>query len=130
MIIGVLKTRPPGMRINLIPLYAWYVLVAASMILFAFPPLIAGSLLLEIERAFHWPFFAPAGGGDPDRRAALLLPGHASGGAAVHAVPMLFVFGTLAVFVPGLLTGVMVALVPFDFQAHVPSSWWPTCTTC
>ena len=43
------------MRINLIPLYAWYVLVAAAMILFAFPPLIAGSLLLEIERAFHCP---------------------------------------------------------------------------
>ena len=53
------------MRINLIPLYAWYVLVAAAMILFAFPPLIAGSMLLEIERAFGWPFFNPAGGGDP-----------------------------------------------------------------
>ena len=48
------------MRINLIPLYAWYVLVAAAMMLFAFPPLIAGSLLLELERAFHWPFFDPA----------------------------------------------------------------------
>jgi cytochrome c oxidase subunit I+III len=65
MIVGVLKTRPPGMRINLIPLYAWYVLVAAAMILFAFPPLIAGSMLMEVERAFHWPFFDPAGGGDP-----------------------------------------------------------------
>jgi cytochrome c oxidase subunit I+III len=65
MIVGALKTRPPGMRINLIPLYVWYVLVAAAMILFAFPPLIAGSMLLEVERAFHWPFFNPAGGGDP-----------------------------------------------------------------
>src|SRR5688500_12907917 len=65
MVVGSLKTRPPGMRINLVPLYAWYVLVAAAMILFAFPPLIAGSMLLEIERAFHWPFFDPAGGGDP-----------------------------------------------------------------
>jgi cytochrome c oxidase subunit I+III len=65
MIVGTLKCRPPGMRINLIPLYAWYILVAAAMILFAFPPLIAGSLLLEVERAFHWPFFNPAGGGDP-----------------------------------------------------------------
>ena len=65
MIVGVLKCRPPGMRINLIPLYAWYVLVAAAMILFAFPPLIAGSMLLELERAFHWPFFDPARGGDP-----------------------------------------------------------------
>src|SRR3546814_7224231 len=36
-----------------------------SMILFAFPPLIAGDLLLEMERAFDWPFFDPARGGDP-----------------------------------------------------------------
>jgi cytochrome c oxidase subunit I+III len=41
------------------------VLVAAAMILFAFPPLIAGSMLLEVERAFDWPFFDPARGGDP-----------------------------------------------------------------
>ena len=33
----MLKCRPPGMRINLIPLYCWYVLVAAAMVLFAFP---------------------------------------------------------------------------------------------
>src|SRR5688572_3283885 len=65
MIVGTLRCRPPGMRLNLMPLYAWYILVAAAMILFAFPPLIAGSLLLEVERAFHWPFFNPAGGGDP-----------------------------------------------------------------
>jgi cytochrome c553 len=65
LIVGVLKCRPPGMRINLIPLYCWYTLVAASMVLFAFPPLIAGSLLLEVERAAGWPFFDPAGGGDP-----------------------------------------------------------------
>ena len=65
LIVGVLKCRPPGMRINLMPLYAWYVLVAAAMILFAFPPLIAGSLMLEFERAFGWPFFDPGRGGDP-----------------------------------------------------------------
>ncbi|HEX6440184.1 MAG TPA: cbb3-type cytochrome c oxidase subunit I, partial [Candidatus Binatia bacterium] len=65
MVVGSLKTRPPGMRINLVPLYVWYVVVAAAMIVFAFPPLIAGSMLLEVERAFHWPFFNPAGGGDP-----------------------------------------------------------------
>ncbi|MGE0160169.1 MAG: cytochrome c oxidase subunit I [Gemmatimonadales bacterium] len=65
LIVGVLKCRPPGMRINLIPLYAWYTLVAAVMIVFAFPPLMAGSLLLEVERAFDWPFFDAARGGDP-----------------------------------------------------------------
>ncbi len=35
------------------------------MILFAFPPLIAGDLLFELERALDWPLFNPARGGDP-----------------------------------------------------------------
>ncbi len=204
LIIGVLKCRPPGMRINLIPLYAWYVLVAATMILFAFPPLIAGSLLLELERAFGWPFFDPRGGGDPllwqhlfwlfghpevyiiflpsVALVAMMVPtfarvpivgygwivlsavgtGFLSFGLWVHhmfttglpgislglfsaaseavaiptgvqifcfiatlaagrvsrSVPMLFIYGGLSIFVLGGLTGVMVALAPFDFQAH------------
>ncbi len=204
LIVGTLKCRPPGMRINLIPLYCWYVLVAAAMVLFAFPPLIAGSMLMEIERAFHWPFFDPAGGGDPllwqhlfwlfghpevyiiflpsvaliamivptfARRPIVGygwivlaavgtgflsfglwvhhmfttgLPGISIGlfsaaseavaiptgvqifcfiatlaaGRLVKSTPMLFTFGGLATFVVGGLTGVMVALAPFDFQAH------------
>jgi len=204
IIVGTLKCRPPGMRINLIPLYAWYVLVAAAMILFAFPPLIVGSMLLEIERAFGWPFFDPAGGGDPllwqhlfwlfghpevyvvflpsVALIAMIVPtfartpivgygwivlaavgtGFLSFGLWVHhmfttglpgislglfsaaseavaiptgvqifcflatlaagrvtrSVPMLFALGSLMIFVLGGLTGVMVALVPFDFQAH------------
>src|SRR5687768_759271 len=204
MIIGTLKCRPPGMRLNLMPLYAWYILVASAMILFAFPPLIAGSLLLEIERAFHWPFFNPAGGGDPllwqhlfwlfghpevyiiflpsVALIAMIVPtftrtpivgytwivlaaigtGFLSFGLWVHhmfttglpgvslgffsaaseaigvptgvqvfcfiatiaagritrSVPMLFTFGSLVIFVLGGLTGVMIALAPFNFQAH------------
>jgi cytochrome c oxidase subunit I+III len=204
MIVGTLKCRPPGMRLNLIPLYAWYVLVAAAMVLFAFPPLIAGSLLLEVERAFHWPFFNPVGGGDPLLwqhlfwlfghpevyiiflpSVALIamivptfagrplvgyswivlaavgtgflsfglwvhhmfttgLPGVSLGlfsaaseavaiptgvqifcflatlaaGRLVRSVPMLFAMGSLVIFVLGGLTGVMVAVAPFDFQAH------------
>ena len=39
----------PGMRINLIPPYCWYVLVAAAMVVFAFPPLIAGSMLPRLN---------------------------------------------------------------------------------
>ncbi len=204
LIVGVLKTRPPGMRINLIPLYCWYILVVAVMILFAFPPLIAGDILLEVERAFDWPFFDPSRGGDPvlwqhlfwifghpevyivflpsialvamivptfAQRAIVGygwivlaavgtgflsfglwvhhmyttgLPGISLGffsaasvavaiptgvqifcflatlmaGRVVNYVPMLYVFGGLATFVLGGLTGVMVALAPFDLQAH------------
>ncbi len=65
LIVGVLKCRPPGMRINLMPLYAWYVLVVGGMIIFAFPPLIAGDFLFELQRGFEWPFFDPERGGDP-----------------------------------------------------------------
>lgn len=204
LIVGVLKCRPPGMRINLMPLYAWYMLVAAVMVVFAFPPVIAGSLLLEIERAFHWPFFDASRGGDPllwqhlfwlfghpevyiiflpsvaivamvvptfartpivGYRWIVLaavgtgflsfalwvhhmfttgLPGISLGlfsaaseavaiptgvqifcfiatlavGRVVRSVPMLFVCGGIASFILGGLTGVMVAMAPFDFQAH------------
>jgi hypothetical protein len=38
-------------------------------------------------------------------------------GNVTRSVPMLFVFAGLATFVLGGLTGVMVALAPFDFQA-------------
>ena len=65
LIVGVLKCRAPGMHINLTPAYGWYVLVVGAMILFAFPPLIAGDFLFEMERAFDWPFFDVTRGGDP-----------------------------------------------------------------
>ena len=39
-------------------------------------------------------------------------------GRVIFSVPMLFVAGALATFVIGGLTGVMVALAPFDWQAH------------
>jgi cytochrome c oxidase subunit I+III len=204
LIVGVLKCRPPGMRINLIPLYSWYILVVGAMILFAFPPLIAGDVLMELERLLHWPFFDASRGGDPllwqhlfwifghpevyivflpsIALVAMIVPtfaripmvgynwivlaavgtGFISFGLWVHhmfttglpgislaifsaaseavaiptgvqifcfiatllagrataSVPMLFVLAGLSVFVLGGLTGVMVALVPFDFQAH------------
>jgi cytochrome c oxidase subunit I+III len=204
MIVGTLKCRPPGMRLNLIPLYAWYVLVASVMILFAFPPLIAGSMLLELERAFGWPFFDATRGGDPllwqhlfwlfghpevyiiflpsVALIAMIVPTFASrpmvgytwvvlaaigtgfisfglwvhhmfttglpgitlglfsaaseavaiptgvqifcfiatlaAGRVTRSVPMLYAFGSLVIFVLGGLTGVMVAIAPFDVQAH------------
>jgi cytochrome c oxidase subunit I+III len=65
LIIGILFTRAPGMSLMKMPLFAWAMLVAALMIVFAFPAIIAGTLLLELERAFDWPFFIPARGGDP-----------------------------------------------------------------
>jgi cytochrome c oxidase subunit I+III len=65
IVIGVLFTRAPGMSLGRMPVYAWAMLVTALMILFAFPAIIAGSTLLELERALDWPFFIAARGGDP-----------------------------------------------------------------
>ena len=204
LIVGVLRTRAPGMRVNVMPLYAWYVLVVGAMILFAFPPLIAGHIMFELQHMFDWPFFDPARGGDPllwqhlfwifghpevyiiflpaIALVAMIVPtfarrpiigyswivlaavgtGFLSFGLWVHhmfttglpdislaffsaasqavalptgvqifallatvlagrlvrSVPMLFVLGALVIFVLGGLTGVMIALAPFDFQAH------------
>jgi cytochrome c oxidase subunit I+III len=39
-------------------------------------------------------------------------------GRVVRSLPMLWTFGSLVIFVLGGLTGVMVAIAPFDFQAH------------
>ncbi len=87
LIVGTLKCRPPGMRVNLMPLYAWYVLVVGGMILFAFPPLIAGDLLFELERSFDWPFFDPDARRRPDAVAAPVLDLRPSGG--LHRLPAL-----------------------------------------
>jgi cytochrome c oxidase subunit I+III len=204
IIIGILKMRAPGMTLSRMPLFAWAMLVTAFMILFAFTPLIVGSLLLELDRGFGTEFFDPRQGGSsllwqhlfwifghPEvyiqllpaagvvsmivpvftrRRivgyiwlvAALVAIGFLSFGLWAHhmfavglpplilsffaaasmliaipagiqfvawvatiwagrpvwTTPFLFVVGFLVIFVIGGITGVMVAAVPFDLQAH------------
>lgn len=202
--VSILKLRAPGMRLDRMPLFAWYLLITALMMIAAFPPLILGSILLEVERAFDWPFFDPTRGGSPllwqhlfwlfghpevyiiflpaagvvstvlpvmARTpilgygwivAALLALAFLSFGLWVHhmfttgiphmalgffsaasalvavptavqifawigtlwsgrpelKLPMLYLLGFFLVFVLGGLTGVMLAMVPFDWQAH------------
>lgn len=202
--VSILKMRAPGMTLVKMPLFAWYLLVTAVMMLIGFPPLILGSILLELERAFGWPFFDAARGGDsllwqhlfwlfghPEVYiiflpaagaismiipvmartrivgygaivAAIIALGFLSFGLWVHhmftvgiphmalaffsaastlvaiptgvqifawlgtlwagrpqmKLPMLHLVGFLVTFVMGGLTGVMVAVVPFDWQAH------------
>ena len=53
------------MSLDRMPIFGWYMLVTALMMIVAFPPLILGSVLLETERAFGLPFFDPTRGGDP-----------------------------------------------------------------
>ncbi|MFM0717039.1 cytochrome c oxidase subunit I [Paraburkholderia strydomiana] len=204
IVVSILKMRAPGMSLDRMPIFAWYILVTAMMMIVAFPPLILGSILLEVERAFGLPFFDPRRGGDPLLWQHLFwLFGHPdvyiiflpmagvlstiipvfarrplvgyraivvaiialaflsfgiwvhhmftvgiphlalaffSAGSAIVAVPtaiqffawlatlshgrprwdvpMLYVFGFFFVFTAGGLTGVMLAMVPFDWQAH------------
>ncbi|MDP3195168.1 cbb3-type cytochrome c oxidase subunit I [Tabrizicola sp.] len=65
IVVTVLRYRAAGMSLSRMPIFAWYILVVAVMILTAFPPMILGSLLLETERALGWPFFQVENGGDP-----------------------------------------------------------------
>ncbi len=65
LMVSILRLRAPGMKLTQMPLFAWYMLGTSAMMLAGFPPLILGSVLLEIERAFGWPFFDPQRGGDP-----------------------------------------------------------------
>jgi cytochrome c oxidase subunit I+III len=204
LIVTILKLRAPGMTLDRMPILAWYLLVTAFMMLVGFPPLILGSILLELERAFDLPFFDPTRGGDPllwqhlfwlfghpevyiiflpaAGMVSTILPVFAgrpligypwivasivalaflSFGLWVHhmfvvgiphlglaffsaasllvavptavqvfawigtlatgrprlTVPMLYILGFFAVFVVGGLTGVMLAVAPFNAQAH------------
>ena len=204
IIIGVCKMRAPGMSLSRMPLFAWAVLVMAVMVLFAFTPLIIGSLLLELDRGFGTQFFNPALGGSsllwqhlfwifghPEvyiqflpatgvvsmivpvfvrqrtvgytwlvgamvaigflsfglwahhmfavglpplvlsffaaASIAIAIPAGVQifawlatigAGRPVWKTPFLFVVGFLVIFVVGGITGVMVAAVPFDLQAH------------
>jgi cytochrome c oxidase subunit I+III len=65
IIVGVLKTRAPGMSLDKLPIFAWSMLVFAAMIVIGFPSIILATLLLELERALNWPFFDALRGGDP-----------------------------------------------------------------
>ena len=202
--VSILRTRANGMSLRRTPIFCWYILAMALMIVFGFPPLILASVLLEIERAAGMPFFQVAGGGDPilwqhlfwlfghpevyiiflpaagivstllpvfAQRpivgyrwlvVAIILTGFISFGLWVHhmftigipmlaqaffsmasmlvavptaiqlfawlatlwtgrvvySLPMLWILGFLVIFVAGGLTGVMLALVPFNWQVH------------
>ena len=60
------------------------------------------------------------GGGDPERHSGVRLDRHVLAAARVRidARATLFLLGFLFIFVLGGLTGVMVAVVPFDTQVH------------
>jgi cytochrome c oxidase subunit I+III len=65
IIVTIFKMRAPGMSLNRMPLFVWASLVMAFMIVFAMPPLMAGSVLLALDRTVGTHFFNVAEGGEP-----------------------------------------------------------------
>jgi cytochrome c oxidase subunit I len=63
-IVTIITMRAPGMTYMRMPLFTWATFVASALILFAFPPLTAGLLLLMMDRLFGGNFFNAALGGN------------------------------------------------------------------
>jgi len=64
-IATIFKMRAPGMTLLRMPIFAWTILVTATLILLATPVLTAGLIALFIDRNYGGSFFDPAAGGDP-----------------------------------------------------------------
>src|SRR5690606_3549738 len=57
LLVAILRTRSNGMSLTRMPIFCWYIMVMALMIIVGFPPLILASILLELERAAGFVFF-------------------------------------------------------------------------
>jgi len=60
-----LNMRAPGMTLWRLPLLVWMEITAAVVFLLSVGPLIAGALMLLMDRTLGTSFFRPDGGGDP-----------------------------------------------------------------
>ncbi|HWH23515.1 MAG TPA: cytochrome c oxidase subunit I [Candidatus Limnocylindria bacterium] len=65
IVVSITHTRAPGMTLKRMPLFAWTIFAIAIAILLAFPSIVTGSIMLELERKLALPFFEPATGGHP-----------------------------------------------------------------
>ncbi len=62
-IVTILKMRAPGMKLKLMPLFPWAILITVFMMLYAFPSLLAGALILFADRNLGTQYFSlPQGG--------------------------------------------------------------------
>jgi cytochrome c oxidase subunit I+III len=62
-ITTIVKNRTKGMTWSRLPLFTWSVLMTNALMLFAFPPLAAGVVLLTTDRVFGTMFFSSLQGG-------------------------------------------------------------------
>jgi cytochrome c oxidase subunit I len=63
-LVTIVNMRAPGMTFMRMPMFTWTTFVASALILFAFPPLTIGLLLLMLDRLFGSNFFNAALGGN------------------------------------------------------------------
>lgn len=106
--IAILRMRTPGMSLSRMPLYGWAMLVTAFSILFAFVPLIVGSLLLELDRKIGTQFFNPELGGSP------VLWQH-----------LFWIFGHPDVYIQFLpATGAMAMIIPVFSRQRIQGYSW------
>jgi cytochrome c oxidase subunit 1 len=61
----VIVLRAPGMTLTRVPLVVWQQLAAATLFLLSVGPLIAGAVMLLLDRVLGTGFFSPELGGDP-----------------------------------------------------------------
>jgi cytochrome c oxidase subunit I+III len=65
IIVTIFKQRAAGMSLNRMPMFAWAMLVASFMVVFAMPAIMMASSSLAMDRLIGTHFFNQAEGGDP-----------------------------------------------------------------
>ena len=60
-----INMRTRGMTLGRMPLYVWMTLTASVLFMLSVGPLIAGAIMLLMDRVADTSFFVPAGGGQP-----------------------------------------------------------------
>ncbi|CRK80620.1 cytochrome c oxidase subunit I [Neobacillus massiliamazoniensis] len=63
-LVTIINMRAPGMTYMRMPLFTWTTFVTSALILFAFPPLTVGLVLMMFDRLFGAKFFEVAMGGN------------------------------------------------------------------
>nr|WP_263328148.1 cytochrome c oxidase subunit I [Neobacillus sp. Marseille-Q6967] len=63
-LVTIINMRAPGMTYMRMPLFTWSTFVASALILFAFPPLTVGLVLMMFDRMFGSNFFVATMGGN------------------------------------------------------------------
>ncbi len=63
-IITIINMRAPGMSLNRMPMFVWMTLITGFLIIFAFPVITIGLVLLLFDRFLGTSFFLVSGGGD------------------------------------------------------------------